>query len=64
MRKIKETYYCDRCGKEINRQKYIYEIFGPRVIVQVNRADDWMPADLCDDCQKAFKAWWKEGNKT
>ena len=62
MRIVNEKYYCDRCGKEKPKRNSVFldnhvEICS---FVAYEKAK-YHPIDLCDDCIKSFKSWWKEG---
>ena len=67
MIKRSESYYCDRCGKEMEERPLFY-INGknlsknhiPDIRIQM-LCGEWCFADLCDDCKRSFINWWEGG---
>jgi len=63
-----ETYYCDRCGKEMDKPCYtkvdvkIKRFRRKRLVTRWN-ADYRLfePCDLCKACAASFDEWWKGG---
>lgn len=66
MIKRTETYYCDRCGKELE-EKPIFYINGKSNYNYIHNmriemlCGEWCFADLCDDCKRSFIEWWEGG---
>ena len=60
---IRETTYCDRCGKVVEggtHKRGLY-IFCKKYLVKVNRASDYL--DLCGSCQESLKNWMESGKR-
>ena len=57
-------YYCDRCGKEINK-KYVFSDINTIPISRMQQLFDteWINVDLCDDCKNSYIKWWRKGDK-
>lgn len=67
MIKKSESYYCDRCGKELEERPLFYikgkklsKNYIPDVRIEM-LCREWCFADLCDDCKRSFIAWWEGG---
>jgi hypothetical protein len=66
MIKTTEKYYCDRCGKELDKQPQFYTKRLSLLSRQFSLRklnDSWECVDLCDDCKKSLIEWWNEGKK-
>lgn len=62
MIKTETKYYCDRCGKEIEKTFTFYYNTHPHTAIRIQH-DEWGFADLCDKCRESFKVWWELYNK-
>ena len=59
MAKTITTYYCDRCGKEMEENIYFCCSTHPSTAIKI-LLGEWEYANLCDKCKKSFKAWWEK----
>lgn len=69
MIKKSESYYCDRCGKELEERPLFYingkklsKNYIPDMRIEM-LCREWTFVDLCDDCKRSFIKWWEGGTK-
>lgn len=57
--------FCDRCGKEIDRNIHILsnKEFYRRILTFRDETDGYYSTDheICEECQTALYKWWAEG---
>lgn len=67
MKQTKETYYCDRCKKKLDKEPLFYI---KRPLISKTFCNDMRIemlcrertfADLCNDCKRLFIKWWEGG---
>lgn len=54
----KTTWYCDRCGKEFNREGFTHTVKGPKKVTMLFynalRCFSEFEYDLCNECADEF----------
>ncbi len=65
MKRIKEEFYCDRCGIKLAQNPMFYTSTD-RGDVQIQKRyrvkilrNEWRSLDLCKSCKKSFVEWMK-----
>ena len=50
-------YYCNRCGKKVRKQSALFEL---SLLLYGIYNPEMHYSDLCKDCSKSFRVWFKD----